>query len=79
MIGVTALHVLRFLRDYQDEHGEPPTLSQIDKEVGLRARATSWQHCQNWLRDGFVEARDTMGRKYRITTQGRQLLELYQQ
>lgn len=56
--------ILAYVREYQVEHGYPPTIRETAKACGLRGTSTTHAHLVVLMRAGFVERRDSGARCY---------------
>lgn len=52
---VTRAAILRYLQEYQDIHGRPPTITQIGAAVGLRSRTSLHRHLRRMEEQGMIQ------------------------
>lgn len=61
---------LRFIHSHTVEHGSPPTLREIGKQMGIRSTNGVNDHLRALERRGFIVRRDMITRSVRVTVEG---------
>jgi len=62
--------ILKYLVNYQAEHGFAPTSREIAKAVGI-AGPTAWGHVTALQDDGLIEIHRGVARGIKVTAKGR--------
>lgn len=65
--------ILRFLEDYQEEHGRSPTLHEISKHFGFRSLTSAQQHVRLIKKKGFVTTIPRSSRSIRVVKSEREI------
>jgi len=59
--------IWKFLTDYVDDHGYPPTVREIGEQVGLASPSTVHAHLANLERAGYLKRDPTKPRALELT------------
>ena len=54
--------VLNYLKKFMAEHGYPPTVREICKELGLTSPATAHSHLEHLQNKGYIKKGDNKNR-----------------
>ncbi|WP_429970796.1 transcriptional repressor LexA [Fructilactobacillus sp. Tb1] len=68
--------ILRFIYDNVREHGYPPTVREIGKEVGLSSTSTVHGHLARLEKKGYISKDPTKPRALEVTSDGIEFLGL---
>lgn len=49
------IQVLRFIHEYQEKNGFPPTIREIGEAVGLSSSSTIHGHIARLIKNGYLE------------------------
>src|SRR2546422_4811406 len=60
-------HMLRFIRDFSDRHGYPPTIREIGKEVGISSTSVVNYNLDKLEKEGLLERDRTISRGLKVS------------
>lgn len=66
----TRKRILAFIIRYLEEHGYPPTVSEIGEGVGLSSKSTVHTHLKKMISDGVLETDAPIGSSRAIRVPG---------
>src|SRR5438445_9018252 len=59
-------HMLRFIRDFSDRRGYPPTIREIGKEVGISSTSVVNYNLDKLEKEGLIERNRTISRGIKL-------------
>src|SRR5262245_444501 len=59
--------ILRFIREYLEDHQTPPTLREIQDHCGFSAIGTIQYHLRNLARAGYIDIKPRLSRGITLT------------
>jgi repressor LexA len=65
-------HMLRFIRDFSNRHGYPPTIREIGKEVGISSTSVVNYNLDKLEKEGLLERDRTISRGLKVSGDGAQ-------
>lgn len=63
-------HMLRFIRDFSNRHGYPPTIREIGKEVGISSTSVVNYNLDKLEKEGLLERDRTISRGLKVSGDG---------
>ena len=60
-------HMLRFIRDFSERHGYPPTIREIGKEVGISSTSVVNYNLDKLEKEGLLERDRTISRGLKVS------------
>lgn len=64
------LAIITFIHDYIEQHGYPPSTSEIQQAIGFRSSNTCSYHISRLKRAGLLQSRDRSYRTLTLTPAG---------
>ena len=61
-------HMIRFIRDFSDRHGYPPTIREIGKEVGISSTSVVNYNLDKLEKEGLLERDRTISRGLKVSS-----------